>query len=152
MATSASPKIRSTSAPLALTRNLPAFSKFLQSAAITNGMLLNYSNAARETGVSVKTIREYYQILEDTLIGRQLFPWKKLKKRRLIETSKFFFFDTGIVSALLNYRSLTPGTREYGRAFEHFIQCWAYRHYSRLDFTKRQAGMVLALIKFKVKV
>ena len=120
----------------ALTRNLPAFSKFLQSAAITNGMLLNYSNAARETGVSVKTIREYYQILEDTLIGRQLFPWKKLKKRRLIETSKFFFFDTGIVSALLNYRSLTPGTREYGRAFEHFIlqECWAYRHYSGLDF------------------
>ena len=120
----------------ALTRNLPAFSKFLQSAAITNGMLLNYSNAARETGVSVKTIREYYQILEDTLIGRQLFPWKKLKKRRLIKTSKFFFFDTGIVSALLNYRSLTPGTREYGRAFEHFIlqECWAYRHYSGLDF------------------
>jgi predicted AAA+ superfamily ATPase len=120
----------------ALTRNLPAFSKFLQSAAITNGMLLNYSNAARESGVSVKTIREYYQILEDTLIGRQLLPWKRLKKRRLIETSKFFFFDTGIVSTLLNYRSLMAGTREYGRAFEHFIlqECWAYRHYSGLDF------------------
>ncbi|MGD9039735.1 MAG: AAA family ATPase, partial [Desulfobacteraceae bacterium] len=120
----------------ALTRNLPAFSRFLHSAAITNGMLLNYSNAARESGVSVKTIREYYQILEDTLIGRQLLPWKKAKKRRLIETSKFFFFDTGIVSALLSYKSLTPGTREYGRAFEHFIlqECWAYRHYSRLDF------------------
>jgi len=120
----------------ALTRNLPAFSKFLQSAAITNGMLLNYSNAARESGVSVKTIREYYQILEDTLIGRLLLPWKKSKKRRLIETAKFFFFDTGIVSALLNYRSITPGTREYGRAFEHFIlqECWAYRHYSGLDF------------------
>jgi len=120
----------------ALTRNLPAFSKFLQSAAATNGMLLNYSNAAREAGVSVKTIREYYQILEDTLIGRQLPPWRKAKKRRLIETSKFFFFDTGIVSALLGYRSLTPGTSEYGRAFEHFIlqECWAYRHYSRKDF------------------
>jgi predicted AAA+ superfamily ATPase len=120
----------------ALTRNLPAFSRFLQSAAITNGMLLNYSNAARESGVSVKTIREYYQILEDTLIGRQLPPWKKSKKRRLIETSKFFFFDVGIVSALLRYRSLMPGTPEYGRAFEHFIlqECWAYRHYSRLDF------------------
>lgn len=120
----------------ALTRNLPAFSKFLQSAALTNGMLLNYSNAARDAGISVKTIREYYQILEDTLIGRQLLPWKKSRKRRLIETSKFFFFDTGIVSALLNYKSLMPGTREYGRAFEHFIlqECWAYRHYSGLDF------------------
>jgi len=120
----------------ALTRNLPAFSRFLQTAAITNGMLLNYSNAARESGVSVKTIREYYQILDDTLIGRLLFPWKKSKKRRLIETAKFFFFDIGVVSALLGYKTLTPGTAEYGRAFEHFIlqECWAYRHYSRLDF------------------
>lgn len=120
----------------ALTRNLPAFSKFLRSASITNGMLLNYSNAARDAGVSVKTIREYYQILEDTLIGRQLAPWRKSKKRRLIETAKFFFFDTGIVSSLLERKSLTHGTREYGRAFEHFIlqECWAYRHYSKIEF------------------
>jgi predicted AAA+ superfamily ATPase len=120
----------------ALTRNLPAFSKFLRSASITNGMLLNYSSAARDAGVSVKTIREYYQILEDTLIGRQLTPWRKLKKRRLIETAKFFFFDTGIVSSLLERRSLIPGTWEYGRAFEHFIlqECWAYRHYSKIEF------------------
>jgi predicted AAA+ superfamily ATPase len=120
----------------ALTRNLPAFSKFLQSAAMTSGMLLNYSNAARDAGVSVKTIREYYQILEDTLIGRQLPPWRKSKKRRLIETAKFFFFDRGIVSSLLGQRSLPQGTGEYGRAFEHFIlqECWAYRHYSRLEF------------------
>lgn len=120
----------------ALTRNIPAFSRFLYSAALTNGMLLNYSNAAREAGVAVKTIREYYQILEDTLIGRQLPPWKKSKKRRLIETSKFYFFDTGIVSALLNVKSLSPGTSPFGRAFEHFIlqEIWAYRHYSRRDF------------------
>jgi uncharacterized protein len=120
----------------ALTRNMPAFSRFLDSAAATNGMLLNYSNAAREAGVSVKTIREYYQILEDTLIGRQLLPWKKAKKRRLIETSKFYFFDTGIVTALLNFKSLHPATDNFGRAFEHFIfqECWAYRHYSRKDF------------------
>jgi len=120
----------------ALTRNLPAFSKFLRSAAITNGMLLNYSNAARDAGVSVKTIREYYQILEDTLIGRQLPPWRKTKKRRLIETAKFYFFDTGVVSNLLGRRSITHGTQEYGRAFEHFIlqEIWAYRHYSKLEF------------------
>lgn len=120
----------------ALTRNLPAFSRFLQTAAITNGMLLNYSNAARESGVSVKTIREYYQILDDTLIGRLLIPWKKSRKRRLIETAKFFFFDIGVVSALLGYKTLTSGTAEYGRVFEHFIlqECWAYGHYSKLDF------------------
>lgn len=120
----------------ALTRNLPAFSRFLHSAALTNGMLLNYSNAAREAGVSVKTIRQYYQILEDTLIGRQLLPWRRSKKRRLIETAKFFFFDTGIVSILLGQLRLIPGTSEYGRAFEHFLlqECWAYSHYSGLEF------------------
>jgi len=120
----------------ALTRNLPSFSRFLHSAALTNGMLLNYSNAAREAGVSVKTIRQYYQILEDTLVGRQVPPWRKSKKRRLIETSKFYFFDTGIVSTLVGHKSLAPGTIEYGRAFEHFIfqECWAYRHYSKHDF------------------
>ncbi|MBN2384204.1 ATP-binding protein [bacterium] len=120
----------------ALTRNLPAFSRFLNCAALTNGMLLNYTNAARESGVSVKTIRQYYQILEDTLLGRQLLPWKKSKKRRLIETSKFYFFDTGIVSTLMGHTSLIPGTFEYGRAFEHFIfmECSAYSHYSTLDF------------------
>ena len=90
----------------ALTRNLPAFSKFLRSAAITNGMLLNYSNAARESGVAVKTIREYYQILEDTLIGRQLPPWRKTKKRRLIETAKFFFFEYFLLNFSIRFSCL----------------------------------------------
>lgn len=53
-----------------------------------------------------------------------------------IKTAKFFFFDVGIVSYLLGYKSIIPGTHEYGRFFEHFIlqECWAYRHYSRKDF------------------
>jgi len=120
----------------ALSRNIPAFSRFLLSAAVANGMLFNYSNAARDAGVAVRTIREYYQILEDTLLGRQLPPWRKAKNRRLIETAKFYFFDVGVVSSLLGYTALVPGTKEYGRAFEHFIiqECWAYRHYSRSDF------------------
>ncbi|MCU0540423.1 MAG: AAA family ATPase [Desulfobacterales bacterium] len=120
----------------ALSRNIPAFSRFLVSAAAANGMLFNYSNAARDSGVTVKTIREYYQILEDTLLGRRLPAWRKAKKRRLIETAKFYFFDVGVVSSILGYTTLTPGTQEYGRAFEHFIvqECWANRHYSRKDF------------------
>jgi predicted AAA+ superfamily ATPase len=120
----------------ALSRNIPAFSRFLLSAAAANGMLFNYSNAARDAGVAVRTIREYYQILEDTLLGRRLPPWRKAKQRRLIETAKFYFFDVGVVSSLLGYTALAPGTREYGRAFEHFIlqECWAYSHYSRSDF------------------
>jgi uncharacterized protein len=120
----------------ALTRNLPAFSSFLHSAALTSGMLLNYSNCAREAGVAVKTIREYYQILEDTLIGYTVPPWKKARSRRLIGTAKFYFFDPGIVNGLLRPGPLIPGTSEYGRAFEHFIiqECRTYRSYSRRDF------------------
>lgn len=135
-----------------LTRNLPAFSRFLQSAAITNGMLLNYSNAARDSGVSVKTIRSYYEILEDTLLGRLLEPWKKQKNRKLIETAKFYFFDLGIVSALLKQNTLLPETPQYGRAFEHFIiqECWAHKHYSGKDYSmcfyKTKSGSEVDLI------
>ncbi len=136
----------------ALTRNLPAFSRFLRAAALTSGGLLNYSNAAREAGVSSKTIREYYQILEDTLIGHLLMPWRKAGKRRLIETSKFYLFDVGVLSALLGTGRLAPGTSEYGRAFEHFVvqECRAYCRYRRSDtelsFWRTASGAEVDLI------
>ncbi len=105
----------------ALTRNVPAFARFLDAATLTHGQLLNYANVARDCGVSAKTVREYYQILEDTLVGHTLQPWKKSKSRRLIETAKFYLFDVGIVRALSGMRRIEPGTEEFGRAFEHFL-------------------------------
>ena len=114
----------------AAVQNIPAFSEFLKIAALTSGELLNYTNVARETGVSAKVIRNYFQILEDTLLGFRLQPWRKAKKRRLIETEKFYLFDIGL-SNYLSRRKPAFRTPEFGKAFEHFIllELMAYKAY-----------------------
>jgi predicted AAA+ superfamily ATPase len=114
----------------AAVQNIPAFSEFLRVAAITSGELLNYTNIARETGVSTKVIRSYFQILEDTLLGFRLSPWRKAQNRRLIETEKFYLFDVGL-SNYLARRTPSYGTPEFGKSFEHFIllELMAYRAY-----------------------
>lgn len=119
----------------ALTRNIPAFARFLDAVALTHGQLLNYANVARDCGIDAKTVREYYQILEDTLLGHRLPPWRKTKKRRLIETEKFYLFDVGVVRALSGMRSIQEGTEEFGRFFEHFLieEIRAYLSYREKD-------------------
>ncbi len=119
----------------ALTRNVPAFGRFLDAVAATHGQLLNYANVARDCGVSAKTVREYYQVLDDTLLGHRLPPWRKARSRRLIETEKYYLFDVGVVRALTGMRRLEPGTEEFGRAFEHLLieEIRAYLSYREKD-------------------
>ncbi len=74
----------------AVVQSMPTFSEFLRVASLTSGELLNYTNVGRETGVSAKVVRNYFQILEDTLLGFRISPWRKAKNRRLIETEKFY--------------------------------------------------------------
>src|SRR2546427_8660318 len=81
-----------------LVSNLPAFSEFLRVAALTSSELLNYTNVAREVGVSAKVVRGYFEILEDTLLGYRLRPWTRSAQRRLIQTEKFYFFDVGVTN------------------------------------------------------
>jgi len=105
-----------------LVRNLPDFARFLDSAAFSNGSMVNYTNIARDCGVSAKTVENYYQILMDTLLGYFLFPYHKKIKREIIgKTPKFYLFDVGVAN-YLSKRSVTElrGT-EAGDAFEHFI-------------------------------
>ncbi len=105
-----------------VTRNVPAFSRFLQIVALTHGRQLNYANIARETGVSAATVRSYYQILKDTLLGFELEPWRRARNRRLVETSKFFLFDVGIANHLNpETGAISAGSDTFGRAFEHFL-------------------------------
>jgi len=105
-----------------VTRNIPAFSRFMQVLGLTHGQQLNHSNVARETGVSASTVRNYYQIIEDTLLGSALEPWRRRKRRRLVETAKFYLFDIGVANQLHpESTNLGEGTDRYGRAFEHFI-------------------------------
>lgn len=120
-------------------RDLPAFSRFLETAALMNGELLNYANVGRECGVSPKTVRAYYEILEETYLGFRLDPWTKVKDRRLVETSKVYFFDVGIVRYLRRITTPLPGSPEYGNFFETLLihEINAYKHYRQVnvDFT-----------------
>ena len=120
----------------ALTRNIPAFSRFLEVAALANGELVNYQNIARECGVSGPTVKEYYQILVDTLIGRYLPAFRKRAKRRVIEAPKFYFFDLAPVIHLTRRSHVEPGSELFGRAFEHFIwmELVAHADYSGLGY------------------
>ncbi|MCI0585230.1 MAG: AAA family ATPase [Planctomycetes bacterium] len=136
----------------ALTRNVPAFARFLDSVAAGHGSLLNYASVARDCGVAAKTVREYYQILEDTLLGHALLPWLRARKRRLIETAKFYLFDVGLVRALRGMAPVRPRTAEFGQAFEHFLveEVRAYLSYSEknlpLSFWRTSTGLEVDLI------
>lgn len=114
----------------AVIQNIPAFAEFLRVAALTSGELLNYTNVGRETGVSTRVVRNYFQILEDTLLGFRIPPWRKVKNRRLIETEKFYLFDVGVTNYLAR-RSPRIGTPEFGKSFEQYIlmELKAYQAY-----------------------
>lgn len=111
-------------------RNISAFTRFLEAAAFSNGMPVNYTNIASDCGVSHNTIREYFQILEDTLIGRFVPGFQKRPKRRVVLSPKFFYFDVGIANKLLKRASVVPGSDAFGNAFEHFIYQEIYAHSS----------------------
>ena len=105
----------------ALTRNLPAFQRFLEAAALSNGQIVNAATIAREIGVAANTVRGYFEILVDTLVATWVPAWTKRAKRRVIQAPRFWFFDVGLVNELTRRGSLAPGSTDYGAAFEHFI-------------------------------
>lgn len=116
----------------AVTRNIPAFGRFLEVAALANGEMVNFLNIASDCGVSANTVKGYFQILDDTLIGRFLPAFRRRVKRRLIQAPRFFFFDTGVVSWLSRRGPVRPGSELFGRAFEHFLimEIFAWAAYS----------------------
>ncbi|MBQ0022744.1 MAG: ATP-binding protein [Prevotellaceae bacterium] len=113
----------------ALVRNLDSFTRFLEVAALSDSEMVNYTKIACECGVSSKTIKEYFSILEETLVGFYLPAYTKVIKRRVQVSPKFYFFDVGVVNFLLHRVNLQRGTVEYGHAFEHLImqelKAWA---------------------------
>ena len=116
----------------ALTRNLNTFSRFLEVAALSNGEVINYNNIASECGVSAPTVKEYFSILEETLIGYTIPAFTRNIKRRVIQSPKFYYFDVGIANFLLKRKSLLQGSPEFGHAFEHLViqEIIAYIGYS----------------------
>lgn len=104
-----------------LTRNVQAFSRFLEAAALGDGEVLNYSTFARDTGVSLKTVQSHFDILVDTLTGAYLPAYTKRTKRRVRQAPKFYFHDVGIVNFLARRKHLEPRTPDFGRAFENWV-------------------------------
>jgi predicted AAA+ superfamily ATPase len=113
-----------------VTRNLPAFSRFLHVAALCNGTIVNFTNVANDAQVARTTIYEYFGILQDTLLLQELPAWRKTLKRKPLVSSKYYFFDVGVVTALQG-REARPGTPEFGASFETYLmhELMSYRDY-----------------------
>ena len=121
-----------------LTRNVPAFSRFFDAVGYTHGELTNYANIARDCGVDSKTVKEYYQILIDTLMAIRIEPFKKRQSRQVItKAAKYYLFDVGVAGCLSKRYLMEEKGSEFGKAFEHFLlmEIVAYRSYKRHDFS-----------------
>lgn len=118
-------------------RRIPTFSRFLEVAALTNGEAVNQTNIARECGISVPTVAEYFDILVETLVGRIVPAYQARPKRRTVSAPRFYFFDVGLANYLLQRGDMTPRTEAFGKAFEHFLfqELKAHAHYSGLNYS-----------------
>jgi uncharacterized protein len=120
-----------------LARNIPAFTRFTDILGFCNGEMINFSNIARETGVDAKTVREYFHILSDTMIGRLVEPFSRRGDRNIIsKTPKFYLFDVGLGQYLSKVYIEEERGPLFGRAFEHFVfmELCAHRAYSEADY------------------
>lgn len=136
-----------------LTRNISAFSRFFEALGYSHGELTNYSNIARDCGVDSKTVKEYYQILIDTLLAIRLEPFKKRQSRQVISKApKYYLFDVGVAGFLTNRHLEKEKGEEFGKAFEHFMlmEINAYRSYSsktfKLNFWRTKSGLEVDFI------
>ena len=117
----------------ALTRKVAHFSEFLDLMALSNGEEINYQSIAGDCGVSPNSIKNYIQILEDTLVAFQLTAFTKTTRRKAISRSKLYFFDIGVTNSLANRGEIKRGSELFGKAFEHFIllEVRAFLSYAR---------------------
>ena len=104
-----------------LTRNLPGFARFLQTIATVNTQVINYTNIGNDTQIPRQTVKLWFEVIKDTLLGFDLEPYTATVKRKAIETAKFYFFDMGVVSSLRKLPAISPGSADFGEFFEHFI-------------------------------
>jgi predicted AAA+ superfamily ATPase len=133
-----------------LARNIPAFSRFLRVAALCNGKIVNFTNVSNDAQVARTTVYEYFEILRDTLVLHELPAWRKSKKRRPVASSKYYFFDVGVVGELQG-REFRPGTPEFGEAFETIImhELLCFRDYvsgEALSFWRSSSGFEVDFI------
>ncbi len=104
-------------------RQLEPFRKFLAVAAQMNGKIVNRSLIAREVGINDVTVGNYFDLLQDTLIGFYLPSFHHSVRKAQRQAPKFYFVDTGIKRALDRTLrvQLLPQTTAWGESFEHFL-------------------------------
>lgn len=105
----------------ALTRNVHAFSRFLDVAGLMNGQITNLSNIARDASVPRATVSIYFDILVDTLLGNWLPAWSPRAKVREVAHPKFYFFDPGVVRAIQKLLRDPVSSSERGFLFETMV-------------------------------
>jgi len=113
------------------TRNIPAFSRFLEVASLCNSRLINYAKISNDAQVARSTVQEYFSILKDSLLAWEVPAWRKSRKRKPITTSKLYFFDPGVVRFLQNRNPVKKGSPEFGEALEtyFFHELKTFAHY-----------------------
>jgi len=104
-----------------LARNIPAFSRFLEIAALCNGQQINFTKMASDAQVKRTTIVDWFDVLRDTLIAHELPAWRESRKRKAVATSKYFLFDIGVARHQAHTGPLHPRSKPFGDAFGHFI-------------------------------
>jgi len=116
-----------------LTRSLPTFADFLEAAALSDTEQVSYASMARECGVSANTLKAYFDVLVDTLIGRWLPAYRRRPKRRIVASPKFYFNDVGVVNVLARRHQIERRSPSYGKAFENLVhhELVSYESYAR---------------------
>lgn len=114
-------------------QNIAAFAEFLDLAALSNGQEINYESFAADCQVSAGTLKNYFQVLEDTLLGFKVPGYTKTRKRKAISRSKHYLFDIGVTNTLCRRGRIEARTELFGNAFEHFIvlEVRAYLSYTQ---------------------
>ncbi len=123
-----------------LTRNTGAFARFFDALGFCHGAVLNFSNIARDCGVDAKTVREYFQILVDTLLGVFVEPFARRRARAvLVRAPKFYLFDVGVAGHLAGRRLDRAAGPAFGEALEHYVlmEILAFRSYRERDIPVR---------------
>ncbi len=118
-----------------LVRSLPNFANFLDAMSLRDGEMVNYTHIGRECGVSAPTVKNYFGILEDTLLGKWLPAYRRRVKRRLIGAPKFYLGDVGVVNRLARRGAVMPGSELYGKAFANWLfhELTSYLSYRDVD-------------------
>jgi predicted AAA+ superfamily ATPase len=151
-----------------IVRKLDPFVRFLEIAAQSNTLVVNFSKIAQDCGSSAKVVQSYFEILEDTLLGYFLPPYHQSIRKRQRTAPKFYFFDIGVVRSLSRslHVPVQSGTYYYGKYFEHFIiteikrlSSYAENRFSlsylrtkddaEIDLIVERPGMPLAIVEIK---